>query len=167
MEFVLVELEKRPWLIDYSWWIPFKNQVSLAKSQGPSQRIGFLGLEICSTTLSFYIPVKKLLVIENNPKGNIFWQVGELKLGICRALFIFFSCDNEDGSFGVNFFSQWFFTNYSNYCFPLHPSSFLQCFIFSKFGLKGLIVWKSATTENIWQPGQKLFITQTEWVHLW
>ena len=37
--------------------------VSLAKSQGPSQRIGFLGLEICSTTLSFYIPEKKLLKI--------------------------------------------------------------------------------------------------------
>ena len=37
--------------------------VSLAKSQGPAKRICFLGLEICSTTLSFYIPEKKLLKI--------------------------------------------------------------------------------------------------------
>ena len=37
--------------------------VSLNKSQGPEKRICFLGLEICSESLSFYIPEKKLLKI--------------------------------------------------------------------------------------------------------
>ena len=34
--------------------------VSMEKKQGPSQRILFLGLEICSVTFKFYIPEKKI-----------------------------------------------------------------------------------------------------------
>ena len=61
---------------------------------------------------------------------------------------IFFSRDKEDGSSGVNFFSQQLFTNYTYYCFP-PPSLIVPTVLhFSKFGAKGLLVlpvWKSAT----------------------
>ena len=39
--------------------------VSLDKTKGPSHRILFLGLEICSSSLKFFIPESKLLIILN------------------------------------------------------------------------------------------------------
>ena len=38
--------------------------VSKSKSKGPLSRIKFLGLEVCSSTLKFFIPLSKLERIE-------------------------------------------------------------------------------------------------------
>ena len=42
--------------------------VSLDKTKGPASRILFLGLEICSSTLKFYIPESKVLKIIEEAK---------------------------------------------------------------------------------------------------
>ena len=48
-------------VLQKSGWV-----VSLSKAVEPAQRILFLGLEICSLSMKFYVPEKKLCRVENS-----------------------------------------------------------------------------------------------------
>ena len=65
--------------------------VSLEKSKGPEKRICFLGLEICSVTLSFYIPEKKLVKILHEVENILSSRRTKVRV-LARVLGLLQSC---------------------------------------------------------------------------
>ena len=70
--------------------------ISEEKSKNPSPRLEFLGLEVCSTELSFFIPERKLLRIEQG--GNNLLRLRKVQLrDAARWIGLLISCSKAIG----------------------------------------------------------------------